>query len=101
MSEGNSIHAAIPLIEVDSFTRNYYDLFITERFAISTAGPADTSDMAGLNQDLESGSLSVITYLIANEYDGFTHIIKDSGEFFYAVQIKSGDWADSFLKTSR
>lgn len=51
-------------------------------------GPADASDMAGLKKDLETGKITIVTYLETDEDGSYTHIIKDSGGYNYAVQIR-------------
>ena len=65
------------LVLTDKNTEIHYEL--------STDTPCDRSDLAGLNNDYQKGNLNIIMEI--GENISFTHIVKDSDGFIFAVEI--------------
>lgn len=57
----------------------------------------DRSDIAQLNIEYQNGNLEILEILDEHAKHDYTHIVKDTGGFIHAVQIKEGDWTSNFL----
>lgn len=55
------------------------------QYELSTDTPCDRSDLSGLNNDYQNGNLNIIMEI--SENISFTHIVKDSDGFIFAVEI--------------
>ncbi|MFD1736215.1 hypothetical protein ACFSCX_06510 [Bacillus salitolerans] len=89
-----SIHTALWLEKVNLSLPSFmeYD-FIIDEFS-SMEQWADRSELAQLNNELESGKLKIIK-VISNKEIRYTHVIQDTDGCFFAVIIKDGDWVDT------
>ncbi|PFA82763.1 hypothetical protein CN393_30760 [Bacillus cereus] len=66
-------------------------------YNLETGTCCDRSDIAQLNIDYRNGNLEILEVLEQNKSHHYTHIVKDSGGFIHAIQIKEGDWTINFL----
>ena len=88
-----SIHAAMYVEKVDLSLpgSSEYDFFI-DNFS-SMEMWADRSDLAELNNELETSKLKIIKE-IPKDASHYTHIVQMTGGVYFAVLIKDGDWID-------
>lgn len=89
-----SIHTALYVEKVNTelITLGMEYDFIIDEFS-SMEQWADRSDLAQLNNELQSGKLKIIKEISSKDIR-YTHIVLDTDDCFFAVIIKEGDWID-------
>lgn len=73
----------IPIHFVNELKTEFYSLYDTDH--------CDRSDLAGLNIDLKSENITFLLDISSSEIgldEGWTHIIKDADDFYFAVEMK-------------
>lgn len=91
-----SIFTALFVEKVNSNLQMFgmkYD-FITDGFS-NMESWADRSDLAQLNEEFQSDKLKIIKE-IPKKDSHYTHIIKDTEGYFFAIILKEGDWIEQF-----